>query len=171
MKSGQKQKKCGIETLYNGQVHDDSILEFLSQGYIPEDFCKHWGIVVRTYHKWKKAHPSFKEAAKRGTQYGMALWLRMPLHQQESGFSHQYWSLIMRNVYGWGSSKVKALAKKDMSPKEIIDATINLLARGKIQDRLADRFNTLAMSKMRIIELTELESRIANLEGLAGKIG
>lgn len=160
-------KRQGFQVdLYDGKVHDDSVKQILSNGGFPEEFCKLWNITLRTFNRWQQRNPSFKESVKSGKLYGQAVWLKKPLDRQENAFSHQYWHMILKNIYHWGAIKIPEL-KEPKSPKEIIDITISLLAKGRIPERIADKLNMLAMSKLRIIELTELENRITQLEQLA----
>lgn len=148
---------------YNAQVHDEEIENLLRDGFFAEDFCKKYRITKLTFQNWVEAHPTFKEAVKRGLAAGESVWVGLGREHLKEQFNYKYWSSIMHNRYAYGAKKISG-SVKGMNPSQIIHFANEKYVEGEITDRQHARFLMAAEKLMKAEEVPILKAEIEQLK-------
>ena len=76
----------------------------LGEGYSQEVLAGELGVIPETVSEWKKEHPEFSVAIKKGKIAGQKMWERLGLAGAAGkvvGFNSASWIFNMKNRYGW----------------------------------------------------------------------
>ena len=105
--------KEGKPTKYEGERHLRLIFNVFNKGEGVMTFCAEALITKPTFYEWLKVHKEFKEAYDIAINIAGRQWEAYPL--KNSNFNFPYWSMIMRNRFGYGRSRFKLSDKKKAS--------------------------------------------------------
>jgi len=105
-------KHCtgGQPTKYKQEKHIGLLFDIFSKGEGVMAFCADAAISRSTFFLWLQKHKEFKEAYDIAINIAGRQWEAYPL--KNSGFNFPYWSMIMRNRFGYGRSRFKLSDKK-----------------------------------------------------------
>ena len=100
----------GRPVTYDKEKHVALLYDLFTKGKPVSAFCAEANIAKCTFFEWKNIHPEFKEAYDRAINFAETYWHEMPSNEPE--FNYPYWSINMRNRFGFGKSKFKLSDKK-----------------------------------------------------------
>ena len=95
---------------YDAEKHIGLLYDIFTKGKAISAFCSEAAIAQCTFFEWKNIHPEFKEAYDIAINFAETYWHEMPSNEPE--FNYPYWSINMRNRFGFGKSKFKLSDKK-----------------------------------------------------------
>ena len=152
---------------YNEKYHDDWAWSLSVKGATDEEMADAFGISVRTFHRWKKAHPSFLEALETGKDIADAK-VKRSLYQRAIGYDAKDVEQIISNDPATGRQRVERtrVTTKHIAPDTMaIMDWLNNRSKGEFSQRqeitLGGSVKTSPMEK-----LTEEELRsLARLDG------
>jgi hypothetical protein len=110
---------AGRPTSYDTDVHIRLLYKVFTTGGDVMSFCADAMIGKKTFYDWLKKHQEFKEAYDIMVNYAGAKWELYPLNPKIK-IEFPYWSMIMRNRFGYGKSKFKIAETKNA--KEMMQA-------------------------------------------------
>lgn len=92
----------GRPTKYDPRYCDE-IEEFMGQGFSQAAFAGKIGVNEDTIYEWKKVHPAFSEATKRGVAKSQLFWERLGLEGTTGvrDFNVVAWIFNMKNRFKW----------------------------------------------------------------------
>ena len=105
-----QQITAGRPTKYEKEKHIELLLDIYFKGEGVMAFCAEAAITQTTFNLWVRTHKEFKEAYDIAINIAGRQWEAYPL--KKSGFNFPYWSMIMRNRFGYGRSRFKIADKK-----------------------------------------------------------
>jgi hypothetical protein len=80
----------GNAQVYKETVHCPMIIELMEAGYSIAGFCTDAGISEKTFYKWLRAHPVFKECFEIGYTIAKHNW-EQELEESDDEFNHDLW--------------------------------------------------------------------------------
>ena len=105
-----KRITSGQPTKYDKEKHIGLLFDIFSKGEGVMAFCADAMISQNTFFLWLKKHKELKEAYDIAINIAGRPWEAYPL--KTSNFNFPYWSMIMRNRFGYGRSRFKLSDKK-----------------------------------------------------------
>ena len=108
-----KRITSGQPTKYDKEKHIGLLFDIFSKGEGVMAFCADAMISQNTFFLWLKKHKELKEAYDIAINIAGRQWEAYPL--KNSNFNFPYWSMIMRNRFGYGRSRFKLSDKKKAS--------------------------------------------------------
>jgi|SRR5271154_1283542 len=136
----------GQPTKYKEEKHIKLLLDIFGNGEGVAAFCAEALISKNTFFSWLKVHQEFKEAYDIAISIAARKWEAYPLRNPD--FNFPYWSIIMRNRFGYGKSKFTL--SEDKTPSSIVDSVLIGLENGEITAQEASQVANLAMTKANI---------------------
>ena len=108
-------KHCtgGQPTKYEQEKHIGLLFDTFNKGEGVMAFCADAAISRSTFFLWLQKHKELKEAYDIAINIAGRQWEAYPL--KNSNFNFPYWSMIMRNRFGYGRSRFKLSDKKKAS--------------------------------------------------------
>ena len=106
-----KHYKEGKPTKYDKEKHIGLLFDVFNKGEGVAAFLDEAVVSKQTFYDWLKAHKEFAEAYEGAINRSHRQWEAYPL-LKNSNFNFPYWSMIMRNRFGYGRSRFKLSDKK-----------------------------------------------------------
>lgn len=97
--------KVGRPTEYKPE-YCERVIEFMRSGAALVEVADDLDICVDTLAEWRKKHPEFAEAIKKGIKKSEAWWVRNGrVNLENKDFSATLWYMNMKNRFGWADKK------------------------------------------------------------------
>jgi hypothetical protein len=109
----------GKPTKYDKEKHIGLLYTTFDKGEAIMAFCADARIGQRTFYDWLKAHKEFGEAYDIIINQAGRKWELYPINPKVN-MEFPYWSMIMRNRFGYGRSRFNLAGKK--TAKEMMQA-------------------------------------------------
>ena len=101
---------AGKPTKYDKEQHIGLLFSVFNNGEGVAAFLDEAAISKQTFYNWLKAHKEFAAAYEGAINRSHRRWEVFPLKNPD--FNFPYWSMIMRNRFGYGRSRFKLSDKK-----------------------------------------------------------
>ena len=150
-----KQIKSCKPTKYDIDKHLKIIMDVFYKGEGVMAFCAEAGICKDTFYEWLKVHKEFKTAYKIALNIAGRQWEAYPLNNTSPNFNFPYWSIIMRNRFGYGKTKVRIV--KDATPLARMNAIWDGLEEGELSAQEATQLSSVARTQAEILGNQSLE--------------
>jgi hypothetical protein len=157
-----KHHTSGQPTKYDEKKHIGILFDVFKEGKDLAAFFNRASIGKKTFYNWLEAHKEFKEAYEAAVYLAQEIWEDYPKHDPD--FNFPYWSIIMRNRFGYGKPKVRIA--KDATPLARIDAIWDGLEEGELSTQEATQLSSIANTHASILanhkqgtEAFELETK------------
>ena len=102
---------AGQPTKYDKEKHIGLLFDIFSKGEGVTAFLDEAAVSKRTFYDWLKAHKEFAQAYEGALNRSQRQWEAYPLNIPNLNIP--YWSIIMRNRFGFGKSRFKIADKKN----------------------------------------------------------
>ena len=142
-----KRFTSGKPTKYDKEKHIGLLFNVFNQGKGLAAFFNAASIGKKTFYDWLEAHKEFKEAYEAAVSLAQEIWEDYP--KNDPAFNIPYWSIIMRNRFGYGKSKVRT--PKDATPLARMDAIWNGLEEGELSAQEATQLSSVANTHANIL--------------------
>ena len=106
-----KRITSGQPTKYDKEKHIELLFDIFNKGEGVMAFCADAMISQNTFFLWLKKHREFSEAYKVIINQAGRKWESYPLNPK-GNIEFSYWSIIMRNRFGYGKSRFHFADKK-----------------------------------------------------------
>lgn len=106
-KDAEKKSKnpIGRPTKYDNSFCD-VVVEKMKKGAAIKELPFYLGVCVDTINEWRKIHPDFSAAIKKGESFSEAVWLRKGrLELENPKFNSTLWYMNMKNRFGWSDKQ------------------------------------------------------------------
>jgi len=114
-----KRVTSGQPTKYDKEKHRGLLFDVFNEGEGIMAFCADATIDQKTFFTWLKKHKEFGKAYEVIINYAGRKWESYPLDPTVN-IEFSYWSIIMRNRFGYGKSRFNLANKK--TAKEMMQA-------------------------------------------------
>jgi hypothetical protein len=141
-------------TKYDAEKHLGIMIDVFSEGEGVMAFCDEALISKDTFYEWLKTHKEFKTAYEVIINRAGRQWETYP--KTAPDFNFPYWSMIMRNRFGYGKPKVRIV--KDATPLERMDAIWDGIEKGELSTQEATQLGSLVTVQNNILNGQPLES-------------
>jgi hypothetical protein len=141
-------------TKYDKEKHIGILFDVFSEGEGVAAFCDEALIAKTTFYNWLKVHQEFAEAYEGATNCSQRKWEAYPKNNPD--FNVPYWSIIMRNRFGYGKARVQIA--KDATPLERMDAIWDGIEKGDLSTHEATQLGSLVTVQNNILNGQPLES-------------
>lgn len=101
----------GPPTKYEKEKHIGLLFEVFNKGEGVAAFLDEAAVSKQTFYNWLKIHKEFAAAYEGAINLSQRQWETYPLNK--SDFNYPYWSIMMRNRFGFGKSRFKIADKKN----------------------------------------------------------
>ena len=105
-----KHYRAGKPTKYDEEKHIGLLFDIFNKGEGVAAFLDEAAISKQTFYDWLKAHKEFAAAYEGAINRSHRRWEDLP--SKNPDFNFPYWSMIMRNRFGYGRSRFKLSDKK-----------------------------------------------------------
>ena len=140
-------------TKYDAEKHLDIMDDVFSAGGDVTAFCTQALIAKTTFYEWLKTHKEFKFAYDIMINIACKKWEDYPKNNPD--FNFPYWSMIMRNRFGYGKPKVRIV--KDATPIARMNAIWDGLEEGELSAQEATQLSSVARTQAEILGNQSLE--------------
>lgn len=116
-----KPRSPGQPTKYDSK-YCDMIEDYLANGGIMEAFGATIGVHRETVFEWRKKHPEFSEACKKGRSLSLEHWRKVgyeAMMGENPKFNVVIWIFFMKNIHGW-KDKVEFQESEDIEDMEFV---------------------------------------------------
>ena len=134
-------------TKYDMDKHLDIMDDVFSAGGDVTAFCTQALIAKTTFYEWLKTHKEFKFAYDIMINIACEIWEAYP--KDNPDFNIPYWSIIMRNRFGYGKPKVRIV--KDATPIARMNAIWEGLEEGELSAQEATQLSSVANTHASIL--------------------
>ena len=148
-----KRFTSGKPTKYDKEKHIGLLFNVFNQGKGVAAFLNAASIGNKTFYDWLKAHEEFKEAYEAAVSLAKEIWEDYP--EKNPDFNVAYWSIIMRNRFGYGKPKVRIV--KDATPIARMNAIWEGLEEGELSAQEATQLSSVARTQAEILGNQSLE--------------
>ena len=103
----------------------DMLVKHMSEGLSFESFAAEINTCRDTLYNWKKEHPEFFDAHKKGLDFNLNFWERIGRQQSIKGKGNVVaWIFNMKNRHGWKDSQ-EITSPDGQSPIQIVSKERN----------------------------------------------
>jgi hypothetical protein len=147
-------------TKYDKEKHIGIMIDVFSNGEGVAAFLDEASICKQTFYNWLKAHQEFVKAYEKAINRSQRKWEAYP--KDNPDFNIPYWSIIMRNRFGYGKPKVRIV--KDATPIARMNAIWEGLEEGELSAQEATQLSSVANTQANILAGQSQESEQFKLE-------
>lgn len=151
-----KHYKEGKPTKYDKEKHIGLLFDVFNKGEGVAAFLDEAVVSKQTFYDWLKAHKEFAEAYEGAINRSHRKWEAYPL--KNPNFNFPYWSIIMRNRFGYGKPKVRII--KDATPIARMNAIWEGLEEGELSAQEATQLGSLVTTQNNILANQSPESEV-----------
>jgi hypothetical protein len=142
-----KRFTSGKPTKYDKEKHIGLLFNVFNKGKGLAAFFNAASIGKKTFYDWLEAHEEFKEAYEAAVYLAQEIWEDYP--KDIPDFNIPYWSIIMRNRFGYGKPKVRIV--KDATPIARMNAIWDGLEEGELSAQEATQLSSVANTHASIL--------------------
>lgn len=149
-----KRFTSGKPTKYDKEKHIGLLFNVFNKGKGLAAFFNAASIGNKTFYDWLEAHEEFKEAYEAAVSLAKEIWEDYP--KDNPDFNIPYWSIIMRNRFGYGKPKVRIV--KDATPIARMNAIWEGLEEGELSAQEATQLSSVTTAHANILASQSPES-------------
>jgi hypothetical protein len=155
-----KHYTAGQPTKYDEKKHIGLLFDIFKEGKGVAAYFNAATISKRTFYGWLEVHKEFKEAYEAAVYFAQEIWEDYPKNNPD--FNIPYWSIIMRNRFGYGKPKVRIV--KDATPIARMNAIWEGLEEGELSAQEATQLSSVATAQANMLASQSQESEQFKLE-------
>ena len=164
-----KHVTVGQHTKYKGDEHIGMLFDTMGKGEGVMAFCAEASISQTTFNLWLRTHKEFKDAHEIVLNIAGRQWEKYP--KDDPDFNIAYWSVIMRNRYGYGKSRIREA--KNETPLARIETIWKGLEEGELGAQEATQLASVATTHANIIANSQEEPgevKVDSIEDILAKV-
>jgi len=164
-----KHVTVGQPTKYKRDKHIGMLFDVYGAGEGVEAFCDEATIGQTTFNIWLHKHEEFQYAHDIIINRAARIWARYP--KDDPDFNVAYWSIMMRNRFGYGKAKVKI--SKDATPLARIESIWKGLEKGELSTQEATQLSSVVTTQANIIANSQEEPgevKVDSVEDILAKV-